>query len=639
MLPNNTTIQSNSLRGNEVQSIVSRTIDEIMADLAPAFGPGASDYFLIKNKNPYYTRDGMEIFESLAFDNELSREIHHFMFQSAFDQAQRIGDGTTSLTIFNCLMYKIIEDIKQGGEFTVFDRPINEIREAWKVAIKMIMTELEKAKVEMTPERLLSMLYTCTQDKELAASIYYKLKDALMAGAYIIPRQSNIATDFNVTTYTKPVFKATRQYSVRDVGNAYQHATILYCKGILDIAHFETIIAAMYNMHFMDGTMVPIDIIILCHGMNETTRKTLRALSEFVHSRNLDTTKCNNFHIYTLDEYRSFSPEEIEDIATIISDEPGLGGLVKDLTFETLLYRAFYEVDESHPRIDALEIYDMDPHLVEAIKKNFATVYQVVYDEMEGLAIGRSLGPVASARYEKLRQQIKDEKSEIVKYDLQKRMRRTYGQFIEIEVGSTLLKDTQRKYELILDAIISSAEGVENGVLVGNSLLHAAHACNAAANGDQTSEIPEEVLEIIHTIGQALLYTVCLLVNNLCAMDPIDSEVLSTFSDLEKDYFLRLMSIDSEDVTKDHYRIIDFDTRHETDLWPSVKEVEKLGYSLRDKFTVNVYGEGVEIDGTVVEPFGIIKSILEKSILPIEISSTRVFHISGMTGFMNNFID
>lgn len=635
MLPNNTTIQSNSLRGDEVQSIVSRTIDEIMADLAPAFGPGASDYFLIKNKNPYYTRDGMEIFESLAFDNELSREIHHFMFQSAFDQAQRIGDGTTSLTIFNCLMYKIIEEMKQGKEFTVFDRPINEIREAWKVAINLIMTELEKAKVEMTPERLLSMLYTCTQDKELAASIYYKLKDALMAGAYIIPRQSNIATDFNVTTYTKPVFKATRQYSVRDVGNTYQHATILYCKGILDIAHFDTIIATMYNMHFMGDTMVPIDIIILCHGMNETTRKTLRALSEFIHSRNLDTTKCNNFHIYTLDEYRSFSPEEIEDIATIINDEPGLGGLVKDLTFETLLYRAFYEVDETHPRIDALEIYDMDPHLVEAIKKNFATVYQVVYDETEGLAIGRNLGPVASARYEKLRQQIKDEKSEIIRYDLQKRMRRTYGQFIEIEVGSTLLKDTQRKYELILDAIISSAEGVENGVLVGNSLLHAAYACYKAMG-----HVPNgNVSEIIYTIGRALRYTVCLLVNNLCAVDPVNSEVLSTFRNLENDYYLRLASIDEDGTDNDYHRIIDFDTRHEADLWPSVKEVEQLDYSLRDKFTVNVYGEGVEIDGTVVEPFGIIKSILEKSILPIEISSTRVFHISGMTGFMNNFIE
>ena len=79
-------IQSNALRGDYMHSIIDRTITEIHNDIVSVFGPGAADAYITKDGQPYYTRDGLEVLESLTFDNKLSEYVRKMLFQAAYDQ-------------------------------------------------------------------------------------------------------------------------------------------------------------------------------------------------------------------------------------------------------------------------------------------------------------------------------------------------------------------------------------------------------------------------------------------------------------------------------------------------------------------------------------------------------------------------
>ncbi|MCM1531910.1 MAG: hypothetical protein NC114_06520 [Ruminococcus flavefaciens] len=631
-------VQSNSMRGKEVQDFVRRAVNEIIQDIAPAFGPGASDYFMSKDNGSYYTRDGKEIMESLTFDNELARQIHHILFQAAYRQAKSVGDGTTTTALFYGYLYNALYERLYGDSdaLTVGEpvaKNINWIRREWKSVIEDLKSELKKISQPMTNKLLLSMLYTCTQDQELTATIYEKLREPIMAGAYIIPRKSNIASDFEMTTYMNPIFKATKQYILRDK-NKFDHATILYCNGPLDIAHYEVLLGLMEKLMAEqddDGNQRPIslDIIILCHGLTERTRQTLKELNRFLKSRQIDTNACNNLAIFTLDEYRNFSQEEIEDVATIITDEPGIGGLVQSLTFETLLYRAFYPV-ESAPPIEGLDQYDMDPHLITQMQTIFRTLCTVEFDVTEGMKIEKDLGPVALARYNQLRAEIEEEKSEIRKVSLNRRLKRSYGMFIDIQVGSALLKDSQRKYELILDAIISAATGVREGVIVGNSILHLMkiiadkmerkdlEISEAALNKEYVPPIP-----FLDAIMQALSKVMGVMIMNDAGEDYSDGHVDT--------YAQQIINM----VTDPQYDISDFNlTTDDLMYWPMKRNAPPV-----KQIDVTVGDEVILIPNQVVEPLGIMTEVLENSILPVELLKAKVFHISGVAGYMNNFID
>ena len=90
-------IQSNSIRGETLQNVAGMVVQEIMSDILPMFGPGASDAFITKEGQPYYTRDGMEVMSSLVFDNELANYIHHIFFQAAYHHGKKVGDGSTTV--------------------------------------------------------------------------------------------------------------------------------------------------------------------------------------------------------------------------------------------------------------------------------------------------------------------------------------------------------------------------------------------------------------------------------------------------------------------------------------------------------------------------------------------------------------
>lgn len=632
-MQDNVVIQSNSMRGRDVQVLVKRVVDEMLKDLAPAFGPGASDYFMVKDGTNYYTRDGMEISETLTFDNELAKQIHNIMFQAADRQAKKVGDGTTSMFLFYCFLYMRLYNtlFSTNREFHPISHNINSIRVQWKKVIKDLQEKLKEITVPMTDEYLLSMLYTATQDAELTATIYHKLREPIMEGAYIIPRKSNISTDFEMTTYMNPLFRVTKQFTLRET-DTYEHASFLFCNGVLDIAHYEVLLSlAQRLLASVDDngnqTPVSIDVIILCHGVSERTRKTLREFTAILRDLGIKTSGAsviNNLTIFTLDEYRHFSTDEMEDLATIITDEPGLGGIVQPLTFERNLYKAFYPVSEKSPAIEDLEMFDADPHLITKLQEGFRDICRAEYDEIEGLAIHKNLGPHAQVRYNELRHQIDEEKSEVRKVALNKRLKRSYGMFIDIQVGSALLKDSQRKYELILDAIISASTGVREGVIVGNSILHTIKIISDMVNGYEAGEGEAFKFDFEVDIEMALLYTMGVMLSNDAGHDYDLADIIK--------YANQLVDM----ITDPRYQIQDFNlTASDLTYWVP-HDVEQpdntIPVTLEDGTVVN-------IPNVVVEPYGIMREILENSIVPIELLKTKVFHISGSYGLMNNFID
>ena len=62
-------IQSNAIRGKFLYDIMDTTVNEIHDNLVTVFGPGATDAYITKNNQPYYTRDGKEVLSSMLFDN------------------------------------------------------------------------------------------------------------------------------------------------------------------------------------------------------------------------------------------------------------------------------------------------------------------------------------------------------------------------------------------------------------------------------------------------------------------------------------------------------------------------------------------------------------------------------------------
>lgn len=633
-------IQSNALRGDYMHSIIDRTITEIHNDIVSVFGPGAADAYITKDGQPYYTRDGLEVLESLTFDNKLSEYVRKMLFQAAYDQGRKVGDGTTTMTVFYTNLYRMIREYG-------FNYPMAEFRKLWREVIEEINENIKKESVPMNDERLLSMLYTCTQDAEFTAKVYDKLKDAMLEGAYIIPQKSNIESDLEVTSYMHPLIKATKQFSIRPINKKEPHTVILHCNGMLDIAHFETIYGLMTQplraavgmdengQYIYDD--LPIVVVLLCNGLTEATRRSTKEFVKYINEHKAemgDLGKLNNVAIYTIDRYREMDNDMIEDLSTIITDEYGMGGLVNSMTFESMLYQAFNIQQAAGREIEELATFDSDPHCLAKMQDLFMKPYEVIFDDAEGIMINKELGPVAQKRYDDLRAEIKAEKSEARKFKLQKRLKAVYGQFIEVEVGSKLLKDSQRKFELFLDMIISAAEGVKYGVMPSNSILVAIKVTNKLHKMCRDLIIPSKFItsfnckiRILALINRALIATLDDLIGNMYEVGELTDTRVDKYNELIK-----------ESDLKKFYMTMDGPSKF-NDLFKPMFMDEFMGNDFYDHPTVRVeMGEEKKpliIDAQITEPVTVMTNILENSVLVMELARAETFHVDG---FMMNYI-
>lgn len=628
-------IQSNMLRGPYMRDVVDRTINEIHDDMVTVFGPDAQDAYLTKNKQPYFTRDGKETIASMVFDNELSQYVLKMLFQAVNNQATKVGDGTTTLSVLYTNLYKALRTaITNNNEF-MENEPVEYlpfVRKDWDRAISDINNAIKTQSIPMTEDLLLQMLYTCTQDAEFAATIYMNLKEALMSNAYIVINHSDIESDFSMTTHMSPVFKVTRQFSIRPIKDREEKCVILHCNGMLDISAIETFQGlASYVKAYKDNNgeihALPKTVVLLCNGITDVTRRTAKDFIKYmkdVESQGVNINEYNNIAIYTLDEYRSYDANQIEDISTIITDEPGIGGLVNQLTYEAMLFQAFSK--ELGYECERLETFDCDLHNIDKLKAMMDNSYPVEFDDVKGMRILKTLGPVAQQRYNDLKHEMEVEPSAVRKVTLSRRLRTMYGHFIEVEIGSKLLKDSQRKYELILDAVLSASEGVEKGVLTTNSLLLAAKTAYDlwdTATTDYDGAIDTGYLNVMEILKDALTETVIDMVRNGWNLNNSDRGIV-------EDWIHAVGNQNDADHNNFNLKADNF-----SEAFPlTTTKVEKKTYTIKNVQHGDEIGD-VTLTDQIVEPVSIITTMLENSNIILELASARTFHVES---FMQNYI-
>lgn len=578
-------IQSNAYRGDFLRNCIDKTIDEIHDDIVTVFGPCAQDAFLTVNAQPYYTRDGKETLRTMKFDNELSMYVLKIMYQAVERQARVVGDGTTTLSILYTNLYRLLR--KENPSFT---------RKEWEDGIREINENIMKYAEPLTKENMLNMFYTCTQDMELSQVLFDKLADAILEQAYIDIRKSNIESDLEIHVINNPILKATKQYTTAPIGKEISNAVVLYCNGSLDIVHPEVLLDMMCQIK---GT--PRTIVILCNGITNVTREAIKSLNNtlntLVKSNAIDLTTYNTIAIFTLDEYRSYSNEMIEDISTMFTDEVGIGGLVNSITFESLLYQAFHNPEQPIPE---LETFDHDAANIQKIRDIFfGDTYQIDVHALDGIRVHKNLGEVSAARYKELVEQIETEKSEVVRISLRKRLKTVYGKFIDVEVGSKLIKDSQRKFELILDAITSAHSAVEHGIFTCNSILL---ALRHGIENDSVSRVPEYIIP-------ALAMTLTDMIMNNVHIDP--------------SYMNEAIENDEIKMNRVVTYIIACDIERFDATLPTLEEIFAIGQP-----------DDIEYP-SIVEPASIMTTLLENTTVVLDLYNARTVHLDS---FMGNYI-
>ena len=580
-------IQSNAYRGDFLRNCIDKTIDEIHDDIVTVFGPCAQDAFLTVNAQPYYTRDGKETLRTMKFDNELSMYVLKIMYQAVERQARVVGDGTTTLSILYTNLYRLLR--KENPSFT---------RKEWEDGIREINENIMKYAETLTKENMLNMFYTCTQDMELSQMLFDKLADAILEQAYIDIRKSNIESDLEIHVINNPILKATKQYTTAPIGKEISNAVVLYCNGSLDIVHPEVLLDMMCQIK---GT--PRTIVILCNGITNVTRETIKSLNNtlntLIKSDAIDLATYNTIAIFTLDEYRSYSNEMIEDISTMFTDEVGFGGLVNPITFESLLYQAFHNPDSDIP-ISELETFDHDAANIQKIRDIFfGDTYQIDVHALDGIRVHKDLGEVSAARYKELIEQIETEKSEVARISLRKRLKTVYGKFIDVEVGSKLIKDSQRKFELILDAITSAHSAVEHGIFTCNSILL---ALRHGVDIDNVNRAAEYIIP-------ALAMTLTDMIMNNVHIDP--------------SYMNEAMGNDEIEMNRVTTYIVTCDIERFDATLPTLEEIFAIGVP-----------DDVEYP-QIVEPSSIMTTLLENTTVVLDLYNAQTVHLDS---FLGNYI-
>ena len=583
------TIDSAAVRGDYMREIMDRTITDIHDSICTVFGPNAADAYIHKDGQLYYTRDGQEVLGTMKYDNVISNDILRMFYQAVERQATLVGDGTTTLTILYTNLYKAFREAieKEPEKF----KSLNVCRARYNDVITSMIEELKSCSVVMSDEYLHDMLYTCTQDAELSDLIYDKLRDALKDQAYMVVSKSNMDTEMEISVNDEPLINVEKVYSTYSIpmdGTKINDAVILYVDGMLDISDVNTLIGLGTLSTDKDPTEV--NFVILCSSTSETTHKTINKYQEMVKS---SKSKMNNIIIARILNTREYTEDMKEDLIGYLYNTIGVGGAVGAITFESMIHQAFMFRDQDGNAIERFAAYDFDPVCLDTIRDAYFFRSGVSFVPGKGMRIFKDMPAVAKDRYDKLVKEIETEKSGVVRNKLQKRLRTIYGKFIEIKVGSTLLKDSQRKYELILDAVKSAMDAYKNGALMGNSILRAAgiayylNSTADTAHYDYTKILCTALVSTFQDLSGFSTNTI------YAAMDTMTTGGYEAFNDIVRQFNLRREGDELEPIS---------DT----------------------------------ITGDIIEPLSIITTLLKNSTMALELADAKMFCVDTS---MRNYID
>nr|DAU33566.1 MAG TPA: GroEL protein allosteric state, Asymmetrical, tetradecamer [Caudoviricetes sp.] len=619
-----TQIQSTAIRNPYLRETISRTIDDIHDTVKTVFGPYATDAYIYKDDQQYYTRDGKEVLASINYDNDIARNVRNMLYQAVHRQGTMVGDGTTTLTMLYTNLYKaIVEDMQA----TDTEYNISVMRPIFKEVIKLVTDHIKDSVVPVTREHIKSLVYTCTQDPDLAELFYKNLTDAVLDEAYIVINKSNVDTEFSMTVHENPIIKADKQYSLKPFvdNGVVDNVSVFYCKGMLDISDPRTLLGlAAKLLNNQSGEVIPHTVMILCHGVNETTRKTLKEFTAIMNEQakvnpDFKLDMLTNIVIYTIRDYRKFDSEMTQDLVTYLYEVEGIGGIVNQLSFESLMYQALINPDTIGGKIEALETFDSDPADLEKLKEVFLDMHTVSVDSIEGIRFGKPMGKLSTARYNELRKAIEDEKVPVKQLELRKRLRALYGKFIEVEIGSKLMKDSQRTYELMLDAVLSAGEAVRHGALTHNSIMEAYiatdHAMYDVVSGMADGHYSPLYIKCLSFLKNALEYTIVDMMDNRFSDELIVTNKLS-----------------------DMFNVADGNRWDWENMFRSFnlkrdKIEDVFNPNIKDPKIVTANGE--EIDPTIIEPVTIITTLLENSVIALELATAKLMTTGS---YIMNFI-
>ena len=585
------TIDSAAVRGEFMRDIVNRTIRDIHDSIGTVFGPNAADAYIHKNGQLYYTRDGKEVLASMNYDNVIANDVLKMIYQAVERQATLVGDGTTTLTMLYTNLYNEIRqnDILTGSH-------LNDIRRVYKELTGEINEEIAKRSQKMSDDKFRDMLYTCTQDVELTELIHEKLGDAVKEQAYMVIEKSNIDNEMEITMHDEPLINAEKIYSTFSVpqdATRVDNTIIFYVDGVLDIANPVTLtnLASMSTEAEMEDGIKASNILILCTGTTEITRKNINIFQKTVSdlmAKNPNAT-LNNIIIAKILNSLDYTEDMKEDLIAYLYNDIGVGSVVQSITFESLLHQAFGFTDNDNKPVEQFVAYDFDPHTLDTMREAYLTRRGIAFAPGKGLRLYGQMPFVARTRYDELVHQIEVEKSAVDRVRLEKRLRTVYGKFIEVRVGSTLIKDSQRKYELILDAVKSAMNAYKEGVLYGNSILHARAVVN-----DTLNKLNDQILRMESLDSDPKL----VLKYQLCSA--LYGALVDTFVDLTCN-----------------------ESRNFTD------NPETFNLNMEDSITDTISGD-------IVEPVSIITTIIKNSTMCFELALSQLFCVDVS---VRNYID
>lgn len=623
-------IQSNSIRGAYKNEIVDKTMTEIHDMIKTVFGPYATDAFIVKDNvslnKTYYTRDGKEVLNSLSFSDPVANYIKSILYQAVERQGSKIGDGTTTLAVFYANLYQVIRSSTKIYNFSLTD-----IRKVWNKIVNNMNSLLENVSTkEISRDMFASMIYTCTQDAELTKYFTDNIANKLEEGMYVTVNRSTSDTELEVVVNDKPLIKAELLNSLYHMKSNEFNAITLFVNGPLEINNVETI-SLLCETQF--GACK--NIVIICANTAPSTRAVfkqyLSQIGEYARSIGKDISEiCNNLIIMKISDFMQYPTVMVEDLATYIYGTDFITGIISPITFESLLWQSMKSLLSSYGSnvkdVPTLETFEFDPKHIDHVKNALIRVYPVVYDETKGLQLSIPMNTVAQNRYNELRKSIDEEKISTKRGENIKRLKSLYGRFIEVNIGSKLMKDGQRKYELALDAVLSSVNARTYGALRTNSICAAYCAArevlvynllDSSSNGIETTcaEIIVEALErtIFDMVSNAFPNTTYEAFDELLKKGPYVSTVSETPT-----YTL-------SGITNP------YDCNFKFNLNRS---------NITDIFNPDYVDPPIEIDGfsiqnTIVEPLPIITSILENSIMMVELACAKMINISS---FIGNYI-
>lgn len=465
---------------NTISGVVSKAMADFHDIIVSVFGPYGNNAWITKDGNPYFTRDGKEVFTSLRTDNDLINYIQKILYQAVENQARIVGDGTTTLLAYYTNLYNTMHEYLKSSKMKdsrgnvlvgtrVFKETYNEI-------IVEIISKLKEQAEPLQKEDLKSLFYTCTQDKHLTAELYTKIADAIMDDAEIIVNKSNLPNTLTISESQYPTIKANCTYCSGEYSESgtIQNATVFFTNGALNIENIDTLtFMASVNL---DQKIFP-NIVFLAASVTDNTRRTLRKFDEWKKRVKAQNGHVNDIYVFTIQNFSSYTAEQIDDLVAYIYNMPGISGMQDFSLFEAYLYQAFASLDagtDSGYKNDTLGKIKLDVKLIEMVKRTFCSIQELEYAYGIGIKFSKDMPPRALERYQKLLDDMKDEKSEIKRYEYVDRLKKLYGKYIVVDVGSKLLKDGQNTFELVLDAVISAKNARQYGIIRENSIYQTA---------------------------------------------------------------------------------------------------------------------------------------------------------------------